>query len=369
MKQIFTLCSAIVLSLTSVFGQASSENFETTPDIAALETKCWQFDGVNFQTAVNGATIGNSNNLVATIGTASFTTPYVNLVTGSAISFNYKLNSRLSGASAARTITVSLLGYDGVSTPIGTPIILDWRTSATTVFSFSAPSPITDTRKIVVTITAGNNSSDFILIDNVNFGGELNYNSPYNCALSNASPLPIHLKSFQGLLAQDKAQLNWTVADNEGGNFFEIQKSTDGKEFKTIAIVGTTATVGEENYNYKDDLVSSAYYRLKLINKGSLVIYSDVLFIKKQGTVSNTLSLQQNPVKNTLKFSFTSDINSQTEVAVYNMLGVKVYQTSFAASKGANTISKTLDGQIKGGTYVLEVKNATNRSIAKFLKD
>ena len=368
MKQIFTLCSAIVLSLTSAFGQASSENFETISDNATLENKCWQLSGVNFQPAVNGATIGNSKNLVVSLGTASFTTPYVNLIAGSAIRCNYMLATKLTGSSATRTITVSLLGYDGISTTIGS-IIMDDKTSTSTVFTFSVPAPVTDTRKIVVTITSGNNSSDFILIDNVTFGGQLNYNGQYDCNSASQSPLPIHLKSFQGLLAQDQAQLNWTVADNEGGNFFEIQKSNDGKDFKTIAIVGTTSTAGEETYNYKDDFVSNAYYRLKLINKGSMVIYSDVLFIKKQGTVSNTINLQQNPVKSTLKFSFTSDTNSQTELAVYNLLGVKVYQTSFAAFKGANTISKTLDGQIKGGTYVLEVKNATNRSIAKFLKD
>jgi len=369
MKQIFTLCSAIVLSLTSAFAQSTIENFETVPDRTYLENKCWQFNNVNFQPAVSGATIGNSNNLVVVSGNASITTPYVSLVAGSIISFDYMLNTKLTGSGSARTISVSLLTFGGNSTPIGTPVTLNTSTSTNTRFTFSTPSNVTDTRKIVITISAGNNSSDAILIDNVTFGGQLNYNSQYNCALAGASTLPVKLKSFQGLLVQDKSQLNWTVAENESGNFFEIQKSTDGREYKTIAIIATTATAGEENYSYKDDLVSSAYYRLKLLNKGSQVIYSDVIFIKKQGAVSNILNLQQNPVKNTLQFTFTSDSNGQSDVTVYNMLGVKVYQTSFAASKGANAISKTLDGQIKGGTYVLEVKNATNRSIAKFLKD
>ena len=54
---------------------------------------------------------------------------------------------------------------------------------------------------------------------------------------------------------------------------------------------------------------------------------------------------------------------------IYNMLGVKVYGSVFQAYKGTNNISTQLDAQIKGGTYVLEIKNSTNRSIAKFLKD
>ena len=98
-------------------------------------------------------------------------------------------------------------------------------------------------------------------------------------------------------------------------------------------------------------------------------MYSAVLFIKKQAATTSALSLLQNPVQSTLKFSFQSGINAATQVTVYNTLGVKVYQTSFAAQKGTNTIAMTLDGQIKGGTYVLEVMNATNRNSAKFLKN
>lgn len=369
MKQIFTLVLATALSFTSAFAQ-TSQSFETLTVITGtspLTNNCWTLTNIDFQAASSNS-IGATKNLRTTDATATLRTPYVNLVEGNTISFDYKLTAGLNGG-ATRTITVSLLSSTGVLTSLGSPITVNSSTSTTTTFNFSAVAPVTDVRKVVLSFSGSNNSSIYFYIDNLYFGGELNYNSPYNCNSGSQSPLPVHLKSFQGLVNNDKAQLQWKVADNEAGNLFEIQKSSDAKEFKTIALVGTTQKTGDETYTYNDDLQTSAYYRLKLINKGSAAIYSDVLFIKKQGTAANAISLLQNPVKNTLKFTFTSDINSQTEISVYNLLGVKVYQSSFAASKGANTIAKTLDGQIKGGTYVLEIKNATNRSIAKFLKD
>jgi hypothetical protein len=99
------------------------------------------------------------------------------------------------------------------------------------------------------------------------------------------------------------------------------------------------------------------------------VMYSNVLFFKNNGNVSSALSVLQNPVQQTLKFEFKSDINSPTEVAVYNTMGVKVYATTIVAAKGTNFISSALDASIKSGTYVLEVKNSSNRSVSKFLKN
>jgi len=363
MKQIFTLVLATALSLTSAFGQ-TNVSFETTSNFDSLSNKCWQFSnlGLSSTSVVNGAKSVYTNSPVK--AAAYITTPYVNLTTATTISFSYKLVGNMTGK---RYIRVSLININNQATLLES-ITID-RNTTNTVTAISYNSPVSGIQKFQIEITSGSEGATDVYIDDIAISSEFNYNSLYNCNSASQSPLPVHLKSFQGLVNNDKAQLQWTVADNEAGNLFEIQKSSDAKEFKTIALVGTTQKAGDEVYSYNDDFQTSAYYRLKLINKGSAAIYSDVLFIKKQGTVANAISLLQNPVKNTLKFTFTSDINSQTEISVYNLLGVKVYQSSFAASKGANTIAKTLDGQIKGGTYVLEIKNATNRSIAKFLKD
>ena len=364
MKQIFTLCSAIVLSLTSAFGQ-TTQTFETlSTSFEPLTGACWQFTNIG----ISSASVVNDTKSVYTnspLKEAAFiVTPYVNLTTATTIKFNYKLTGSMTGK---RYIRVSLIDINNQSTSLGS-VTFD-RNSNNNVTEFSATSPVNGIQKVQIEITSGSEGNTDVYIDNIDISSSFNYSSPYGCNTSSESPLPIHLKSFQGLLKNDKVQLHWSVADNESGNFFEVQKSNDGREFKTIAIVNTTQTTGDEVYTYSDDLQASAYYRLKLVNKSSTGIYSAILFIKKQTTAATTLSLLQNPVKQTLKFSFVSESNAPTEVSVYNMLGVKVFKTTFQASKGTNLTTTILDDQIKGGTYVLEVKNVTNRSLAKFLKD
>ena len=305
---------------------------------------CWQFNRVDFAGVVTG-NIGNSNNVLAQTtdkkNNAFIVTPYVNLSVGTTISFDYKLNEALNGQ-AKRTIYVRLLDTGGNYTELKN-IVLDKNSSISTA-TFTTASTLSGIQKVVIELAGSGDGNSNINLDNFSIGSNFNYNSPYGCNTTGQATLPIKLKSFQGLVNGDLAQLAWTVANNENGYSFEVQKSGDGKEFKTIAVVTTTEKSGDETYSYKDDMQASAYYRLKLVSKGRVAIYSAILFIKKQGTTTSALSLLQNPVQSTLKFSFQSGINAATQVTVYNTLGVKVYQTSFAAQKGTNTIAMTLDG-------------------------
>ena len=369
MKQIFTLVLATALSLTAAFAQTTQQNFEGIADLSSLTNSCWQFNRVDFAGAVTG-NIGNSNNVLAQTtdkkNNAFITTPYVNLSVGTTISFDYKLNEALNGQ-AKRTIYVRLLDTSGNYTELKN-IVLDKNSSISTA-TFTTASTLSGIQKVVIELAGSGDGNSNINLDNFSIGSNFNYNSPYGCNTTGQATLPMKLKSFQGLLSADKAILTWSVLENENGHAFQIEKSSDGTTFTTIGIVITTQKAGDEVYSYKDDLQGRAYYRLKLVSKGGVAMYSAVLFMKKQVTTTSALNLLQNPVQSTIKFSFQSGINAATQVTVYNTLGVKVYQTSFAAQKGANTIAMTLDGQIKGGTYVLEVMNATNRNSAKFLKN
>ena len=69
------------------------------------------------------------------------------------------------------------------------------------------------------------------------------YTHPGGCAFESI-PLPVKLLSFQGGLSKTQTQLNWTVAENETGNYFEVERSSDGKNFTTVAVISTTQKTG-----------------------------------------------------------------------------------------------------------------------------
>lgn len=197
--------------------------------------------------------------------------------------------------------------------------------------------------------------------------------SPATVRISYIAPivLPIKLMSFNGNIANNRARLTWAVAENETGDLFQVLRSNDGKTYSEAGTVITTNKVGSESYSFTDaaELAPVTYYKLKIVNKDRSVAYSNVIILKSAATVAgSSLTILQNPVGATLNFTYTSSTAAQSNVVIYNAAGAKVFSTRMATQKGANAVSFNLDSRMAPGTYILEVANATERSVTKLIK-
>ena len=69
---------------------------------------------------------------------------------------------------------------------------------------------------------------------------------------------------------------------NQDMNLFEIEKSSNGKEFKMAALVFGTEKAGDEIYKFFEKAVSKkVYYRIKMVGKDNSIRYSEVLIANK----------------------------------------------------------------------------------------
>ena len=363
MKQIFTLLTA--LSLTSAFSlkansQNINESFESPAAVTNLVTSCWTLNNFNYTNVSPLVGIGGS--VVSTQGTLSeIITPELQIPSTLNIGFTYNTVTSTGGSKTLKIFldingTETLLESINLqSDPSGT------FTSPAYTNANTPGNNINGSRKIIFRVTA--NVS--VKIDG------LTINAPYTyaggCPFASI-PLPVKLLSFQGSLSKAQTQLNWTVAENETGNYFEVERSSDGKTFTTVAVVSTTQKQGNESYMYNEAAQATAYYRLRIVNKDKSTSYSKVLLVKSQTTTASTVNLYQNPIRETLTFSFNSATNASNEIAVYNLVGAKVYAESLLAQKGTNSVSIKLNNHLTSGTYILEIRNSTERSIAKFIK-
>jgi hypothetical protein len=187
--------------------------------------------------------------------------------------------------------------------------------------------------------------------------------------IPNVGVLDIKLVSFQGEKAGQGNVLKWTVGENESGKLFEIEKSTDGRNFTTIATARASNKTGIESYSFNDVRPSSAgYYRIKLVDKASQSFYSSVVFIENRSVTGSSITLAGNPVESYLNFSYTSSFSSMATVTIYNMAGTKVYSERVNLDKGNNTITIAADGKLYTGAYVLELANNTENVRTKFIK-
>jgi len=186
------------------------------------------------------------------------------------------------------------------------------------------------------------------------------------------SVLPVQLISFQGNVnTSNKISLQWRVSNNKIVDQFEVQRSYDGKDFKTIGLVFSSEKIDLENYMFYETIGSydKVMYRLKMIDKSGHVNYSRTLvFQNKLTTTNNTIKILGNPVTDQLTFNYTALATRVIDIKVYDMNGRAVMTNKINSLEGNNMISFPLDSTFKPSMYVLEVNNGTDIQKAKFVK-
>lgn len=187
--------------------------------------------------------------------------------------------------------------------------------------------------------------------------------------IPNVGVLPVRFTGFQATTTSHAAELKWYVADNETGKQFEVEKSIDGKNFYSAALIFSTEKTGSEEYFFKDALPETkTFYRIKLTDKDNKTSYSNALVVGNSLKTAGNLSLNQNPVESYLVFQYKSQENAQAVVNIYNAAGAIVYTQKNNLARENNSIAVNLDGKIFAGIYVLEVRTPFNQSSVKFIK-
>jgi hypothetical protein len=86
------------------------------------------------------------------------------------------------------------------------------------------------------------------------------------------------LISVKASVEDNKVVLDWTVGENETAYQFEVEKSTDGKNFKMAALVFGTDKPQTDQYQFFEKAGKrKTLYRIKLVNKDQQTEYSSVL--------------------------------------------------------------------------------------------
>jgi hypothetical protein len=168
----------------------------------------------------------------------------------------------------------------------------------------------------------------------------------------------------------NKVTLNWTVADNETVHSFEVERSTNGRDFTTVGVVLASEKFGNENYMFYETVTNTdkVMYRLRMIDKGHDVDYSRILIFQTKASITTDIKVYGNPLKDKLTFSYYSNATQQVSVKVYDLTGKTLMSQKINSAEGSNMISLPLASTFKPGMYVVEVSNGTDRQVAKFVK-
>jgi hypothetical protein len=154
------------------------------------------------------------------------------------------------------------------------------------------------------------------------------YNSPVltNTAqtIVNFSTVPLSLLSFKGYTQPgNTALLNWTTANEVNTKSFEIEQSTNSRDFNFIATVAANGR-GDNSYMQKVNLPADiTYYRLKMMDVDGKFAYSPIIKISINKNASGIVVLG-NPLRESLMINVIDKSIYNTTAAIINNLGAVV---------------------------------------------
>lgn len=173
--------------------------------------------------------------------------------------------------------------------------------------------------------------------------------------------LAVEVSSFTAAKQNALVELNWNTVSESDNAYFEIERSSNGSDYKTVGRVngkGTTSTV--TNYSFTDvNLLTSAitYYRLKEVSSNGIYKYSAVVRVKMDNKLNRSVQILSNPVMDKLNVRINSDVAGGIKVKVINNLGQVIYQQSGTVIRGDNiiTVHSSRMFNLLGGIYTLQV--------------
>jgi hypothetical protein len=184
------------------------------------------------------------------------------------------------------------------------------------------------------------------------FGGFFVHTSQY--------ALPLTLLSFGAQLTGTDVKVSWKTSDEWQHDHFELERSTDGSLFTSIASIDPIAGSGIKNYDHTDvgaALLSTAkiFYRLKMISVYGNAEYSHIVAVPLTRPSTPVTRFAPNPFHNQLEVGLYLPVSGKLIMQLTDIHGRVVVQESVQAPKGfsTHTISKTLS--LTPGMYALTV--------------
>jgi hypothetical protein len=173
--------------------------------------------------------------------------------------------------------------------------------------------------------------------------------------------VPVELTSFTASSVSDVVILNWSTATEINNYGFEIERSSDGSNWRLTGFREGNGTTSEpQNYFYADKLsrteYSKLYYRLKQIDFDGSYEYSKIIEVEIAPFEFLLSQNYPNPFNPTTKISWQSPVSGWQTLKVYDILGNEV-ATLLDEFRSAGRYEVELDASgLSSGMYFYQLR-------------
>lgn len=185
--------------------------------------------------------------------------------------------------------------------------------------------------------------------------------------------LPVILIYFNTSLQQNKkVNITWATSMEINCQYFDVERSTDGNVFSTIASLpgnGTTSVM--HTYTLTDEVANITfpvvYYRLKQVDLDGKKTYSQVNAVRLKKD-NRQIIVSPNPFTSYLNVNFEWSSNEAATLKIVDAAGKQVHVRFLQLSKGINFTR--IDGleKLQAGNYFIKIASAGEKISLSILK-
>ncbi len=243
--------------------------------------------------------------------------------------------------------TYDWLAVSGAATLSGASLVVDWG-------GFTPTAGQTFT-----VMTFGSRTGTFSTVTIPPVAGLSFTTSHTNAAvtITAQAPLPAELVSFSASSENNFTQLLWRTASETNNEGFEIQRSTDGKNWNNLAFVpGHGTTTEEQSYAYTDErtLPGMNYYRLQQVDFDGKSEYSKVVSVEMKNG-GGGIHFFPNPATGSVTLALETDYSGEATLTLYDLTGKQMKTVTLSLEGGAFRTDIGL-GDLPTGIYMAQVQ-------------
>ncbi len=189
-----------------------------------------------------------------------------------------------------------------------------------------------------------------------------------NVYFSKVAPLPVELTSFEANMMDDKVSVEWTTASEVNSDYFQVERSADGRSFQTIAKVSSNGNSAElQSYQTldKDPFAGINYYRLTQVDFDGTEEKSNIVSVRNTSSNSKFELMRKSINGDELSLEYKIAEAGTYTMAVIDISGKVISQEEVALTEGINSVSQMISNN---GVFMLVLTNGRDRIVEKVFK-
>jgi hypothetical protein len=184
--------------------------------------------------------------------------------------------------------------------------------------------------------------------------------------------LPFVINQFNGNYSDGLIQLAWSSYTEINIDHFDVERSTDGINFRQIGKINTVSRQLNSNANYTFlDITAqrgSNYYRLSMVDDNGNYTYSKTIMVTVDIKGISVMVVYPNPFSKRVQIRVNADKAEKVAINIINSNGVLMSTQEAQTQVGDNNITINKVDALPGGVYYIEVVSSTRSLKTKVMK-